>query len=119
MPILTRTVDMDSHKGAFEPEDPKEKGNTSMAGQTRRVSLIASVIWTLVVGFVIGMLGRLVVPGRQPIGCWVTTAVGVIGAFVGLLIGRNVDAGDGVTFLLEVAVAAVLVWIMAGRRRAL
>jgi hypothetical protein len=24
---------MDSHKGAFEPEDPKEKGNTSMAGQ--------------------------------------------------------------------------------------
>jgi hypothetical protein len=33
MPILTRTVDMDSHKGAFEPEDPREKGNTSMAGQ--------------------------------------------------------------------------------------
>ena len=33
MPLLTRTVDMDSHKGAFEPEDPREKGNTSMAGQ--------------------------------------------------------------------------------------
>lgn len=33
MPILTRTVDMDSHKGAFEPEDPHEKGNTSMGGQ--------------------------------------------------------------------------------------
>ena len=33
MPTLTRTVDMDSHKGAFEPEDPKERGNTSMAGQ--------------------------------------------------------------------------------------
>jgi len=29
----TRTVDMDSHKGAFEPEDPHEKGNTSMGGQ--------------------------------------------------------------------------------------
>ena len=24
---------MDSHKGAFEPENPREKGNTSMAGQ--------------------------------------------------------------------------------------
>lgn len=33
MAILTRTVDMDSHKGAFEPENPQEKGNTSMAGQ--------------------------------------------------------------------------------------
>ena len=33
MPLLTRTVDMDSHKGAFEPEDPREKGNTSIAGQ--------------------------------------------------------------------------------------
>lgn len=33
MPTLIRTVDMDSHKGAFEPEDPREKGNTSMAGQ--------------------------------------------------------------------------------------
>ena len=33
MPTLSRTVDMDSHKGAFEPENPKERGNTSMAGQ--------------------------------------------------------------------------------------
>lgn len=33
MPTAARTVDMDSHKGAFEPENPKEKGNTSMAGQ--------------------------------------------------------------------------------------
>lgn len=33
MPTLTRTVDMDSRKGAFEPEGPREKGNTSMAGQ--------------------------------------------------------------------------------------
>jgi uncharacterized membrane protein YeaQ/YmgE (transglycosylase-associated protein family) len=90
-----------------------------MAGQTRPVSLIASVIWTLIVGFVIGMLARLVVPGRQPIGCWVTTAVGVVGAFVGLLIGRGLDVGDGLTFLIEVAVAAILVWLLAGRRRAL
>jgi uncharacterized membrane protein YeaQ/YmgE (transglycosylase-associated protein family) len=90
-----------------------------MAGQTRPVSLIASVIWTLIVGFVIGMLARLVVPGRQPIGCWVTTAVGVVGAFVGLLIGRALDVGDGLTFLIEVAVAAILVWLLAGRRRPL
>ena len=33
MTTLSRTVDMDSHKGAFEPENPREKGNTSMAGQ--------------------------------------------------------------------------------------
>ena len=65
------------------------------------------------------MLARLVVPGRQPIGCWVTTAVGVVGAFVGLLIGRALDVGDGLTFLIEVAVAAILVWLLAGRRRPL
>ena len=65
------------------------------------------------------MLGRLAVPGRQPLGCWVTTALGVVGAFVGLAIGRNINAGDGVSFLLEIAVAALLVWVVAGRRRAL
>jgi len=83
------------------------------------MGLIASVIWTLIVGFIIGLLARLAVPGRQPIGCWATTAVGVIGAFLGLAAGRAVDASDGLTFLVEIAIAAVLVWLIAGRRRVL
>ena len=38
MPTLTRTVDMDSHKGAFEPENPGE--NAEHSGEPQQASLL-------------------------------------------------------------------------------
>lgn len=75
----------------------------------------------IVVGLVIGALGRLVVPGRQPIGCLFTLLLGVIGAVAGAAIA---DAA-GVTawplvLAIQVGLAAVGVAVVAGtlfRRR--
>ncbi len=41
---------------------------------------IETLVGALVTGVVIGALGRLVVPGRQPIGCLFTILVGIVGA---------------------------------------
>ena len=71
-----------------------------------------SILGAVVVGLVIGGLGRLAVPGRQPIGCLMTMLIGIIGAVAGLAVARaaNVD-----TWLLvlgcQVGVAAVGVLI--------
>lgn len=76
-------------------------------------------------GLVAGLVARAVTPGRQAIGCLPTIAVGIVGAFLGLLIGdvvlgHKVRIGwDLGPFLLAV-VGAVLLLLMlqalAGRR---
>ncbi|WP_432030149.1 GlsB/YeaQ/YmgE family stress response membrane protein [Streptomyces sp. 1222.5] len=53
---------------------------------------ISGVISAIVIGLVIGVLGRLVVPGRQHIGVLWTVAVGIVAA----LLGSAIAAGFGV-----------------------
>ena len=87
---------------------------------------ISGVISAILIGIVVGVLGRLVVPGRQPIGMLVTILVGIVCAFIGTAIARamgipTVTNGiDWLELLVQVIVAALgvaLVSAMMGRRR--
>jgi uncharacterized membrane protein YeaQ/YmgE (transglycosylase-associated protein family) len=86
---------------------------------------IGGIISAIIVGLVIGALGRLVVPGRQNIPIWLTIVVGIIAAFIGTAIARafgvaNTPGIDWIELLIQVAVAAVGVGLVAGiggRRR--
>lgn len=78
---------------------------------------VTVIISYIVIGTIIGLLGRLVVPGRQPIGVVRTVGLGVVGAVVGGLIARAVHLGGGLTFVVSVLVAAVLVYLISGRTR--
>lgn len=86
---------------------------------------ITGIIWAIVIGAIIGVLGRLVVPGRQNIPIWLTIVVGIVAAFIGTLIARafGVSATKGfdwIEFFLQVIVAAIGVALVAGmwgRRR--
>ncbi|WAJ42679.1 GlsB/YeaQ/YmgE family stress response membrane protein [Mycobacterium sp. Aquia_216] len=52
--------------------------------------MILHVIWLVVLGLIVGLVARLVVPGKQPMG-WVATALlGIIGAYVGGTLGSIV-----------------------------
>jgi uncharacterized membrane protein YeaQ/YmgE (transglycosylase-associated protein family) len=85
-----------------------------------------NILSWLLFGLVAGAIARLVVRGRQPIGCLATIAVGVVGALLGGLIG-NVVLGHHVhfgwhlgPFLLAVAGSVVLLLALealAGRGR--
>jgi uncharacterized membrane protein YeaQ/YmgE (transglycosylase-associated protein family) len=80
----------------------------------------------LLFGLVAGLVARALTPGRQAIGCLPTIAVGVVGAFLGGLIG-NVVLGHKVhfgwhlgPFLLAVVGAVVLLLaleLLQGKRR--
>ena len=78
---------------------------------------IGLVIWTAVVGIFFGALGRLIVPGRQPIGILATIACGWIGSLVGGVIGRSAHIGHFATVLVEVGLSAVSVAIWSGTHR--
>lgn len=85
--------------------------------------LVGMALWalftTIVVGLVLGALGRLVVPGRQRISLLATALAGVIGAIVGGFLGDHVfTVGWFPTLLLEIGVSALLVLAMSGPRSA-
>lgn len=74
----------------------------------------------------VGVLGRLLVPGKQPIGMLVTILIGIVGAFIGTAIARVLgiptatNGIDWLELLVQVIVAALgvaLVSSMMGRRR--
>ena len=80
------------------------------------------IISALITGSVIGLLGRMAVPAsrRAPIGCLMTILLGLLGAALGLVVASMIDAGWLVTLLLQVAVAAVLIFLISavgGRAR--
>jgi uncharacterized membrane protein YeaQ/YmgE (transglycosylase-associated protein family) len=86
---------------------------------------VAGIISALVVGLIIGALGRLVVPGKQNIPIWLTIVIGIVAALIGTAIARGFGWADtsGVDWLeivIQVVLAAIGVFAVAGlygRRR--
>lgn len=79
--------------------------------------MIGAIIGFIIIGVIIGALARLVIPGRQSIGMLLTILLGLVGAFVGGFIGRAISGGWFVQFILSVAVAALLVFLVSGGMR--
>ena len=86
---------------------------------------VTGIITAIVIGAIIGALGRLVVPGKQNIPIWLTIVVGIIAAFIGTFLARalglpTATSGiDWIELLVQVVVAAigvVLVSNLYGRR---
>lgn len=86
---------------------------------------ITSIVSAILIGLVIGVLGRLVVPGRQRVGLLLTILVGMVAAMVGTVIAGALGVADtaGVDWLelaLQVGLAGVGVATVGGgtvRRR--
>lgn len=78
--------------------------------------MIMHILWTLIVGLVIGALAKLVMPGKDPGGVIVTIALGIAGAFVAHFIGQAAGwyAPDEPAGLLSSIVGAVV--LLAGYR---
>ena len=80
---------------------------------------IEGIFGALVIGLIIGALGRLVVPGKQNIPIWLTIVVGIVAALIGsAIVGplRDTSGVDWVEIIVQVALAAGGVSLVAGRR---
>ena len=80
---------------------------------------VSGIISALIIGLIIGALGRLIVPGKQNIPIWLTMLVGVVAAFVGTLIasalGVNDTKGiDWIELVIQLVLAAGGVALVAG-----
>ena len=80
---------------------------------------IESILGALVIGLVIGALGRLIVPGKQNIPIWLTIVVGIVAALVGsAIVGslRDTDGIDWIELVVQLALAAGGVYAVTALR---
>lgn len=81
---------------------------------------VMGIITALIVGLIVGALGRLVVPGRQSMPMWLHMLIGVGAALLGTVIARasgiaTETAGvDWTELLIQVVLAAIAVALVAG-----
>ena len=65
-------------------------------------------------GLIVGIVAKLLMPGRDPGGFIVTVAIGVVGALIGGFLGRALGIyheGDPVGFVMAVVGSIILLWI--------
>ena len=72
------------------------------------------IIGTIIIGFLAGVVAKLLMPGRDPGGFIVTTLLGIVGAFVATYLGQAIGwyrADEGAGFVGAVVGAVILLAI--------
>jgi uncharacterized membrane protein YeaQ/YmgE (transglycosylase-associated protein family) len=77
---------------------------------------IMSLIWMIIVGFIVGALARWFYPGVIPMGFWGTAVVGVVGSLIGGIIGSMLwKSRDGrfhpAGWVLSIIGALIVLWV--------
>lgn len=81
-----------------------------------------SIVWTILIGFVAGLIARALKPGDDSMGIIMTTVVGVLGALAATYLGQAMGwytAGQGAGFIASVVGAIVLlvIWGLIAKKK--
>lgn len=84
------------------------------------------ILWTIIIGFVAGVIAKFIMPGdNEPTGFVLTAILGIVGAFVATFLGQALgwyrpEEGAGLIGAVVGAIIVLLVYgMVAGRRRAI
>lgn len=78
------------------------------------------MIWTIIIGFVIGVVAKFLMPGSQGGGIVLTTILGIVGSVVGTYIGSALglyQVGESAGFIASVLGAMLLLFILGMIRK--
>ena len=81
------------------------------------IGLAFSLLWLVLTGFVVGALGRLVLPGRQNVSLVATALIGIAASLLGGILANLFDVGWLIQFLVAVALAALGITLFASEQR--
>jgi uncharacterized membrane protein YeaQ/YmgE (transglycosylase-associated protein family) len=81
-----------------------------------------SIVYMLIIGLIVGAVAKVLTPGRDPGGCLITMALGVVGAMVAGFLGRSLGwyrEGEPVGFIASVigAIIVLLIYRMFTKKR--
>ncbi len=83
---------------------------------------MGAILWTLIIGLVIGAIAKLLMPGKDPGGCIITMLLGIAGAFIAGYLGRAMgwyQPGQPAGFIASIIGAMLLLLLyrlIAGKR---
>jgi uncharacterized membrane protein YeaQ/YmgE (transglycosylase-associated protein family) len=72
------------------------------------------LLWTALIGLIVGALAKFIMPGKDPGGIFITMLIGIAGSFLGTWIGRMVGhygPDDSAGFLMSLVGALILLGI--------
>jgi uncharacterized membrane protein YeaQ/YmgE (transglycosylase-associated protein family) len=75
-----------------------------------------SIIWTILIGFIAGVIAKLITPGNnEPSGFILTTILGIVGAFLATYLGQAIgwyraDEGAGLIGAIVGAIIVLVIW---------
>jgi uncharacterized membrane protein YeaQ/YmgE (transglycosylase-associated protein family) len=76
---------------------------------------MGSLIWTIVIGFVVGLVARALKPGNDSLGIFMTSILGIVGAYAASFIGKTMGwyaDGEAAGFIAAVVGAVLLLFIV-------
>lgn len=72
------------------------------------------LLWTILIGFIVGAVAKFLMPGKDPGGFIITIVLGIAGAFLGSWLGQTIgwyEAGAQAGFIASVVGAMILLFI--------
>ncbi len=73
-----------------------------------------NLLWTALIGLVVGVVAKFLMPGKDPGGFIITMVVGIAGSFIATFLGQSVDwyePGQPAGFIASVFGAMLLLWV--------
>lgn len=73
-----------------------------------------NIIWMILIGFLVGIVAKFLMPGKDPGGFFITTAIGIIGSIVATYLGQFLGwyrEGDSAGFIGSIVGAILLLWL--------
>jgi uncharacterized membrane protein YeaQ/YmgE (transglycosylase-associated protein family) len=81
--------------------------------------MIMGIIWTIVLGFIIGVVAKMIAPGKEAMGFIMTILLGIAGSFLGGMVGQFLgwyQAGEGAGFIVSV-ICAIVILLVYGKMK--
>ena len=72
------------------------------------------IIWSAIIGLIVGVIAKLIMHGTGPAGCLPTALLGIAGSLVAAFLGQALgwyDRGQSAGFLASIIGAVILLWI--------
>lgn len=81
--------------------------------------MLGSIFGAIVIGLILGVLARLILPGKQNIPLWLTIVVGIVAAFIGTYIAKlfhvaDTSGFDWIEHITQLIVAVIGIAVVAG-----
>ncbi|MEO7159827.1 MAG: GlsB/YeaQ/YmgE family stress response membrane protein [Polaromonas sp.] len=73
-----------------------------------------SIIWTILIGFVVGIVAKFLMPGRDPAGFIITAIIGIVGSVIATYLGQALGLyrpGESAGFIAAVIGSIILLFL--------